>query len=99
MRKIFILLSITLLLFSCSKKYDRQESERYMTTGNVEYVKEFPVNIELSQPQRIEMEALNVTGFQVLDTLMALKVKGDGFLAFSTMKNSKVLGRFLNVAF
>lgn len=97
MRKIFILLSITLLLFSCSKKYDRQESERYMTTGNVEYVKEFPVNIELSQPQRIEMEALNVTGFQVLDTLMALKVKGDGFLAFSTMKNPKVLGRFLNV--
>lgn len=94
MRKIFILLSITLLLFSCSKKYDRQESERYMTTGNVEYVKEFPVNIELSQPQRIEMEALNVTGFQVLDTLMALKVKGDGFLAFSTMKNPKVLGRF-----
>ena len=46
MRKIFILLSITLLLFSCSKKYDRQESERYMTTGNVEYVKEFPGHLQ-----------------------------------------------------
>ena len=97
--KIILLSLVTLLLLTaCSHQYDRTDSEKFMITSNVEYVKEFPQEINMSNPEKVDVNVVGITNFLIVDSVMAFTVKGEkGIMTFAETNNLKVLGKILNI--
>lgn len=91
---IFALLAI-LSVVGCSKS-QRSTNERYMTTQNVETVTDFPEEINLSSPQKVNIEKCGIMGFKVLDSMIVLSAKGEnGLLRFYSKSSLAPLGIIL----
>lgn len=98
MNKLFFYIFIFLLLTGCARKYNRQDSEKYMVTEHIDYVKDFTNEITLSTPYKINVNLSGITGFQIFDSICVLTTKGEnGIIACTALNSSKVLGRFLNI--
>lgn len=92
----YVILS-TCLVVSCGQRTPRNQSERYMTTANIETVESFPKKIDLPSPQAVKLGALGMTEFKILDSVIVVSMTGNkGLLAFYNKDNLILLGRFLN---
>lgn len=98
MKRLFFYIFIFLLLTGCTQKYNRQDSEKYMITEHIDYVKEFPHEIALSSPCKVNAKLPGITGFQIFDSICVLTLKGEnGIITCMSLNSSNVLGRFLNI--
>ena len=91
--------SFVLLFASCGKDSPKP-SHDYMVLDQIEYVKEFPVSIDLpDKGQDTGFDIIGITHFQIFDSLLFVSLKGErnGFWQFYSMENRQLVGKMLGI--
>ncbi|MBQ9883021.1 MAG: hypothetical protein Q4D30_03515 [Bacteroidales bacterium] len=98
MRNLVIVLFCMTFLLSCSKN-NPSPSENYMILGDVEYVKDFPIQADLGNAEESGYDVIGILNFQVCDTMLMVSLKGEtaGFWQFYSLKKKNLIGRMLGV--
>lgn len=98
MKKMIIACFVLILSVGCTREASRNNLERYMLAGNVEYVHTFPQNIQLRNPKKVLAEQVGITGFRIIDSLMVLTMKGEtGVIGIAPTNNLSACNRFFNL--
>ena len=73
-------------------------SEDYMIFDDVRYVKDFPIDITLSDAQDTGFDIIGLTSFQIIDSVLFASCNTkDGFWQFYSLEDGKLLGKMLNI--
>jgi len=99
MRKLLLNLGIgCLVMMSACTSDDIKPSEEYMILDKVEYVKDFPIEMNLTDAQETGFDILGLLSFQITDSVMFVSRNArEGFWQFYSMNDRHLIGEMLNI--
>jgi hypothetical protein len=91
---VYVVLIIVPLSFSCREKHADQAV--YMTFDDVAYIKDFPNEFLLQDPQPAEIDEIGIRNFAIYDSIMVVGTSKEmGIWSFYSLPSSENLGSFM----
>ncbi|MBQ9884002.1 MAG: hypothetical protein IJM43_06060, partial [Bacteroidaceae bacterium] len=99
MKKVLLLFLLLSVCTACNRGTSYPEpSQDYMVLDQIEYVNEFPVNLNLpDEGLDTGLDIIGIQNFQVIDSLLLIcQSSSQGFWKFYSLNDHKLLGKMLS---
>lgn len=100
MKKVLLLFLLLSVCTACNRGTSYPEpSQDYMVLDQIEYVNEFPVNLNLpDEGLDTGLDIIGIQNFQVIDSLLLIcQSSSQGFWRFYSLNDHKLLGKMLSI--